>query len=59
MHDNDDESSLSGNDATAGNNRYANDLMIVNTLHVNSMSSSEDYANITSGDTTIGTAINK
>jgi hypothetical protein len=59
MHDSDHWSSLGGNDTSTSDDRYVNDLMIVDTSSVNMSTGLEDDAYVISSDTTIGASINK
>jgi hypothetical protein len=59
MHDSNDWSSLSDNDTATGNDRYVNDMMIVNASNVNMSTGLEDDAYVVSSDTPIGALISK
>jgi hypothetical protein len=60
IHDSDHWSSLGGNDTSTSDNRYVEDLMIVDTTSNVIMSTGlEDDAYLISSDTTIGASINK
>jgi hypothetical protein len=59
MHDSDHWSSLGENDTSTSDDRYVNNLMIVDASNVNMSSRFEDDAYVISSDTTIGASINK
>jgi hypothetical protein len=59
MHDSDHWSSLGENDTSTGDDRYVENLMIVDASNINMSTSFEDDAYAISGDTTIGASINK